>query len=272
MAVSRPCRAAALALAPLFFAAAVHAQDREPETPAAQTPAVDRPVDRDEAAERTEARSLMEARAMAYFERGLTLLRRGDAAAGRDMLRRSLSIFPNVATRFNLGIALRRTGEVTESRHVFRALLAEPGLGERERADIRRELDTLERAIATLIVTAEPALPAAFEVDGFPAGDLEAGATLRVNVDPGSHSVSALAGALRGTSELEVAPGGVANAVLRLVPLDREQDSTTLMWGVALGAAGLLAGAAALIAAVLAAPSAEPIVDDHTGLVWIGTP
>lgn len=214
--------------------------------------------------------SLMEARALAYFERGLERLRQGDAAAGRDLLRQSLSIYPNVATRFNLAVALRRTGEVTESRHVFRALLDEPGLRPQERADIERELATVDGAVATLVLSVDPPRDAELEVDGFSAGSIPAGRRLSVSVDPGTHSVSALAGVLRGTAELEVTAGGVERAVLTLAPLGDRGDASGLHWGLGLGLTGLLVGAAAVLVAVLASPQSEPIVDDATGIVWIG--
>ncbi|MFK7988150.1 MAG: tetratricopeptide repeat protein [Sandaracinaceae bacterium] len=252
----------ALALCFAWVPALAHAQDEDE----------DRAVLEPRAAQADAPRvSLMEARALAYFERGLEQLRQGDAAGGRDLLRQSLSIYPNIATRFNLAMALRRTGEVTEARHVFRALLEEPELSPRERQDITTQLAQVDQAIATLELSVHADLAAQIEVDGFAAGRVDAGRRLRVSVDPGTHSVSALSGALRGTAELEVAAGGVAIAVLRLAPLAEDGDATGLHWGLGLGATGLLAGAVAIAIAVLLAPQPSPIVDDHTGVVWIGT-
>ncbi len=161
--------------------------------------------------------SMVTMRARALFEQALEELREGRAAAGRDLLRRSLAILPTVATRYNLAVALRRTGEVTEAQFVLQRLLEE-GLEEPERARIEAQLEAVRAQIATLVITVSGGAAAAqIEVDGVEVGQ-SGPRPLRVQVDPGRHRVAALEGTLRGTADAEVDAGDARPIALRLAP------------------------------------------------------
>lgn len=162
--------------------------------------------------------SMVESRARSLFERAIEELREGHAAAGRDLLRRSLAILPTVATRYNLAVALRRTGEVTEAQFLLQRLLAEE-LTEAQRARVQEQLDSIDDQIATLEIRVRGgAAPASVEIDGIEVGEVDDAAPLRVSVDPGRHRVAALSGNLRGTADAELDRGQTRRVELSLAP------------------------------------------------------
>ncbi|MEM9071793.1 MAG: hypothetical protein AAGE52_25005 [Myxococcota bacterium] len=160
--------------------------------------------------------SLVEQRARAHFEQGLARLRAGQAAEGRDLLRRALAILPTVATQYNLALALRRTGEPTEAEYHLRQLLTSDELSDAQRARVEAQLALLEGELAILAITLTEG--ARVEVDGFAVGRAEPRIPLRVRVDPGRHSVSAFAGTRRGLSEVELERGEERRLSLTLAP------------------------------------------------------
>ncbi|MEM9190963.1 MAG: hypothetical protein AAGF12_17390 [Myxococcota bacterium] len=163
--------------------------------------------------------SIVTRRARALFDEAVERLRAGNAAEGRDLLRRSLAILPTIPTRYNLAVALRRTGEVTEAQFHLRQLLEE-GLSEAQRQQIAEQLQPLQREIATLVIHVDhPEGAERVEIDGLEVGETHAAAPLRVEVDPGQHRVSAYQGNLRGSGDVEMERGETRQLDLLLRPV-----------------------------------------------------
>jgi hypothetical protein len=138
-------------------------------------------------AERTEARAL--------FEQARTAIQEGRFAAARDLLRRSLELAPNPGSAFNLAIALRGTGELRSAVGTFEALLA-GGHGELSPAQAREATDLMARTRAELAhlevhVTGAPSVEV--RLDGELVGEAPEGGTVRTEVDPGAHVLTASA-------------------------------------------------------------------------------
>jgi len=161
-----------------------------------------------------------EARAM--FERGTNALRSGRVAEARDLFRRSLATLPTAPTAFNLAVALRGTGETSESVSLFGELL-EGRFGDlsterrvevlRLRRETRAELALLEVANAG----AEPITVSLVRPDQRPvaasAARLEIAGRRRakVRVDAGAYDLRAESpGHLAATHHLELERGGRA--------------------------------------------------------------
>ncbi|MFK7985213.1 MAG: hypothetical protein AB8I08_04205 [Sandaracinaceae bacterium] len=130
-----------------------------------------------------------EVEARRLFAEGTEALSSGRFAEARDRFRLSLDRTPNAGTAFNLGVALRGTGEVVEARAVFDTLL-DDGYGalrpaqRREIAQLREAVDG-EVAVLTLEVGGAPAF--SVRVDGRPPMPMRAAATVELN--PGAHTL-----------------------------------------------------------------------------------
>ena len=210
-----------------------------------------------QAIEGPSAESTVVARARHLFERALDRLRSGEAAEGRDLLRRSLVVLPNPSTRFNLAMALRRTGELTEAEFHLRVLLEDPDLPARRRALIREQLRSVSAQVAILEIRVEGAADATVDIDGVESGQARAGEPLRVEVDPGTHHLVARAGALRGSEEVDLPVGSE-----RAVELSLEPVAEVEAWPWALLASGaLVVGVAVgvILAVVLQPPSEDEL-------------
>jgi len=169
------------------------------------------------------------ARARSLFEQANEALDAGRFAEARDLLRRSMAVFPTPSAAFNLAQALRGTGETRESLAVLEALLA----------DRRHELTAERRAEAHSLQQAIVAELGSIRIDACCAPRIELrvdGALVRavrdraiavaVSVDAGTHVVTASA---TGRSTVErharVTRGGVAHVDLRLAPSAALQDA-----------------------------------------------
>lgn len=212
------------------------------EEPAAEAPEADPAPEPTPTPRRTEV-SIVTQRARSLFERAVVLLREGRAAEGRDLLRESLAILPTVATRYNLAVALRRTGEVTEARFLLRRL-REEGLDENQRARIDEQLQLIAAQVATLEISVEGAQERAeIEVDGISVGEAGNHTPFRIDVDPGEHSVAALEENLRGVGTVNAPRGETARVRLQLEPFTEAGGDDAWAWALAIGAV-LAAGAA----------------------------
>ncbi len=142
---------------------------------------------------RAQSREDREARRL--FEEANTALESGRFAVARNLLRRSLSLGPNAASAFNLGVALRGTGETLAAVAVFEGLLE----GERgeisagQRREVQRLLRETRAEIAVLHVHVEGAETIEVRVDGERVAEASDGETIEHQVDPGEHVVTATA-------------------------------------------------------------------------------
>ena len=141
----------------------------------------------DDDALRAEAREL--------FESAVPLLeeRRFDEAV--DPLRRSLELFPNLPTAFNLGVALAHVGETQAAIELFESILggAHGELSDTQRADTAAMLRQARTELATLRIRASGAPAIRIDIDGQHVGDVVGGAELAWRLDAGEHTVAASA-------------------------------------------------------------------------------
>ncbi len=154
------------------------------------------------------------------FDAGRAALKTGRFAEARDNFRRALALAPKAPSAFNLGVALRGTGEPVEAVSVFEALLA-GSYGELS-ADQRAQIDALlsetRAEIATLELRVEGAPVAEVRIDGRRVKDLPAGQVHTQALDPGAYVVSASAPQrLPAEQRIELARGGRSAMTLQLV-------------------------------------------------------
>ena len=156
------------------------------------------------------------------FQEALVALETGQAADGRELLRRSLELYPTLSTRVNLGIALRRTGETPQAIATFEALLdgRHGALSPSEREAVREQLELARRELATLRITVRGPPTAALELDGEPAGEATSSRATTLEVGPGRHVVVARAeGYAESRSRVRGESGTVVPVLLQLEPL-----------------------------------------------------
>jgi len=133
--------------------------------------------------------------ARTLFEEANAALENGRFAEARDLLRRSLELSPNAASAFNLGVALRGTGETRAAVEVFEALL-EGEYGEisgGQNVEVRRLLRETRGEIAVLHIRVEGAETVVVRVDGEQVAEADDGETISHEVDPGEHVITASA-------------------------------------------------------------------------------
>ena len=129
------------------------------------------------------------ARARRLFAEGLQLLESGRAPEARERFRASMAASPNAGTAFNLGMALRGTGEVLGALDVFERLLQEEfgALDPEQRGELSALVRALRGDVAHLDVEVE-GTDLRLRVDGELTA-IEAGrATLEL--DPGRHRLT----------------------------------------------------------------------------------
>lgn len=225
-----------------------------------------------------------EAEARRLFEEANRALREDRVEEGIALLERSLSLGPNLATQFNLAIALRRAGRVQAAIDRLEAIGREDhgALVEAQRAEVELQLQEARSALATLTIRAPGVPSATIRIDEALAGVVAAGA-LSVAVDPGSHVVELRApghepevqtvvleaGERRELAvHLRALPGDVASPTPIAPPGPSEVRSPPEGEGVPawLWIAGgvVLAGIAAAVAIVLMG-SPDPVTDPVTG-------
>ncbi len=175
-----------------------------------------------------------EADARREFEAGTAALKTGRFAAARDNFRRALALVPKAASAFNLGVALRGTGEPVEAAQMFEALLAEAygALQPAQREQLGVLLGETRAEIATLEVRVEGAPVAELKIDGRRVRDLVAGELHVQQVDPNSYVVRATAPQrLPAEERVQLARGGTVRVDLELV--EPPQVATLIVDGAA---------------------------------------
>jgi hypothetical protein len=130
-------------------------------------------------------------RARELFEQADAASSAGRFAAARDLLRESLALHRHPAAAFNLGVALRGTGEFIASVAIFEELLG-GGYGElpeERRAQVEALVAEVRAEIAELTIEACGAASIAIRVDGEIAGTATRCEPIVVPVDPGAHVI-----------------------------------------------------------------------------------
>jgi tetratricopeptide (TPR) repeat protein len=210
--------------------------------------------------------------ARALFESADAALDEGRFAAARDLLRRSIALHPHRATAFNLAVALRGTGEVSESIEVFEQLLA-GGFGELEaerRDEVGRLLEQVRAEVARLSVRACGAPEIDIRLDGAPALTLPDCGRATLSVDPGAHIVrfdAVRAESIERRLVLERGERASLDVGLELLAEPEARGENVLespwLW-LSVGGA-IVAGAAVLLVAILARPTNPHVTDDVFG-------
>lgn len=128
-------------------------------------------------------------RARQLFDEALAALKEGRFAEARDLLERSMLAAPNPGTAFNLGVALRGTGQPVDAVRVFDALLAGE-YGKLSRAQ-RKEVGELRKQtaadIARLEVTVRGAKQVRLVVNGDEPKLARGGKKQLLELNPGEH-------------------------------------------------------------------------------------
>ncbi len=146
----------------------------------------------------------------------------GRPTVGRDLLRRSLALYPALPTRYNLGVALRLSGETTEAVAMFEGLLGESEVSKPERARIEDQLRGARSELATLTVGITGSPTATIEVDAREVGTAEADAPVTVQLDAGTHVVIARAGGVT-RQQVDLDQGQSTTIDLHVLSLTEQQ-------------------------------------------------
>lgn len=173
-------------------------------------------------------------RARQLFQEADGALSGGRFAEARDLLRRSLALYPHAATAFNLAVALRGTGEIRGSVEIFDQLLDDrfgelDGTQRAQAQSLRAETDA---ELGVLQITATGAPRVEIRVDGVRIGEIGDGGTLEWRVDPGPRVVTASA-ERRQTAErrLEVERGRTHEVEVALALTASAAEGTIVLEG-----------------------------------------
>jgi hypothetical protein len=135
-----------------------------------------------------------EDQARQLFESGVAELHESRFADARDLLRASFTLAPRYATAFNLGVALRGTGELCEAAELFERLAAgELGEPRDTRSEVERYLREATAQAAELRIAIDGPSRARIRVDGVVVGSVERDDVFGRCTDPGRHVVEASA-------------------------------------------------------------------------------
>jgi hypothetical protein len=163
----------------------------------------------------------MRAEARGLFQQARTAIQEGRFAAARDLLVRSLALAPNTGSAFNLAIALRGTGELRRAVQTFEALLAGTH-GELTAAQAREATQLMAQTraeLAHLEVHVSGAAEVELRLDGERIGEAPEGGTVRTEVDPGTHVLTATAPRrVPDEQRLSIEPGATLVAEVALAP------------------------------------------------------
>lgn len=219
------------------------------------------------------------------FDDAVPLLEARQFAEAVAPLRRSLELFPNLPTAFNLAVAMTHAGETQAAIALFEDIL-EATYGElsiTQRADTITMLRGARADLATLRIRASGAPSIRIHIDGQHVGDVVGGAELAWTVDAGEHVVGASAEGFesieqpvevrrgqrrRVTLEIGELPGGSAareRSLLSASPTRREERVDDAGWDPAV-ALWIGAGAAVVAGVVVAVVLlSDPGIADPVG-------
>jgi hypothetical protein len=171
-----------------------------------------------------------ETQARQLFESGVTELHESRFADARDLLRASFTLAPRYATAFNLGVALRGTGELCEAAGLFERL-ASGELGEPRdtRAELERYLREATEQAAEIRIAVEGPDRARVRIDGVVVGTVQRDDVFGRCTDPGRHVVEASAEEFsRAERTLSLERGGSELVRLTLAPRAPLEASSSL--------------------------------------------
>jgi hypothetical protein len=133
-----------------------------------------------------------DADARVLFDEAIADIGQGRYSVAVEKLRRSLELAPRAATAFNLGVALRGTGDSLGAMEVFDAVLAERyGPLDAERTtQVTALRDEVRRDLATLTIRVTAGANVLVAVDGREVATLDRGAQTTVTVNPGTRRIT----------------------------------------------------------------------------------
>jgi hypothetical protein len=172
-------------------------------------------------------------RARRLHDEGLELLHALRFADARDRFRASLEASPGIGAAFNLGLALRGTGEARAAVDIWTRLLADE-LGElsaEQRAQVEALVEEVRPLIGTLHLRIQGPPRASLRIDGESSGEVERDDTRALMLDPGRH-VLTLRAPGHETAERTVVlnRGEDTPLTLALEPLDTGGGVFTSPW------------------------------------------
>lgn len=209
--------------------------------------------------------------ARVLFDRAVEELRRGHFPSARDLLMRSLELFPTAGTAFNLALALHGTGESVAAVALLERLSSgEYGaLADEERAQVTDLLARARADLARLSVSVRGPPTARVRVDGAEAGQALPSEPLELTLDAGRHVVDARATDYRAADEVvELARGESRSITLALEPVPASpagpQGDEATLWEspltwIILGV--VIAGGAAAVYFATRDRTADPVDD-----------
>jgi hypothetical protein len=183
------------------------------------------------------------------FQRGVEQFEAGELDAALRSFRDSFAIVPHPETTYNIAGVLSRQGRYHEAIAEYeRYIETSPHIREAKRRDVETEIARLRASLGSLVVVVEPA-GADVAVDGVQVGTAPLQAP--IELDPGTHAVEArLGGHEVARANVEVAPGGTAQAELRLEPLPAVLTIVNMAPGAAVEVDGTLVPSAEVEAGV----------------------
>lgn len=222
-------------------------------------------ADRGETASTGELESDQRARAEALFIEARELLMAGRTAEGRDLLREAIELYPTLNAALNLAMALRQTGQITESIELLGRVGAEEfgPLDEPRRTVFDRALAGAQRDLGRIRVRVSGVSEATVEVNGTPEGTVTNAAPLMVEVNPDEHVIAvSTADGQSMRRRVRVGRGERTDVGFELEPQPLEAEASNAIWWV-LGTGAVAAIVAGIVIAVVAnsQPDPEPVGD-----------
>lgn len=198
------------------------------------------------------------------FSEGQLAFAEGRFADARDLYRRSLDLFPHASTAFNLGVALRGTGEMVEATRTFDRLIA-GAFGDLTEAEAS-EARALRQEVANNRVTLEIRVcgpeRSSIRLDGVLMAEANDCLVESIEADPGRGVVSvAAAGFSPEDRNVDVEPGRTLALRIEPRPVSEIEPSSSVFsngwFWVGTGAVVV----AAVVLTVLFVPRTEDHVD-----------
>ena len=159
-------------------------------------------------------------RRCALDARARVATREGRLADADRLLSESLKLEPRAATAYNLALVKKSRGELMAAKSLFERLLVDEygTLNDERRAAVIVRLAEVGESLATLIVTITEGSESVIRVDDVWAGVATPGEELRLQADPGTHSVRASSrDGVRRAARVELVTGEEEHVRFRMV-------------------------------------------------------
>lgn len=167
--------------------------------------------------------------ARALFDEAIGDIGQGRYAVAVEKLRRSLELAPRTATAFNLGVALRGTGDSLAATQVFDEVLAGRygPIDAEQTAQVAALRDEVRRDLVTLTIRVTTGADVLVAVDGREVATLERGAETTVTVNPGTRRITGQATDFEpARTEITVERGSTRTVELALEPARDDRPGT----------------------------------------------